>query len=529
VTLATSNTNADVVAAAAPMPATFVFPVAVSVGDGLILAVHEVGSKASTINATDIVGSVNAAGWALKSGPTDHSGTTMRTWVFTKVSTGAGTETVTITRTGTPNGCHAGAVITTDSGAITFGAAATTRETGPTTDCDTNTLVAANPGGVMGVIFTQGDQSMVADGAGETDVTDETARIHLVWEPYASGGTKGIEATAGGTSANVMHLIEVIEGDVGPAPPTITDVDEDNTVTLEQANVEIDGTDFDDNVVEVRQGGFDYVPSVDSASATAIVFDMIAVGATGPVSAPHAGAATVAVINADLQEDTQAITISNRSGANTLLIGTPNADAGLRLDSTADAVAGDFVMWFNVQGGVIGDVTVNDDLTFDVAEAVTAFDFQIWDSGDGTWGDAATQTIGEDEPEPEPEASGVTPAGSNRRRRRYYVEVDGQSFPVSSRAEAEQILQRARALAERDAESQGDAAVKKLAKKAAVPVVDIPPPVLKVSPELDLGPLVADIERLYKRAAENAELRLRMALAIRAQEQEDEDELLLLL
>jgi hypothetical protein len=234
-----------------------------------------------------------------------------------------------------------------------------------------------------------------ASGTGQTEHVD-IGNAGLGCALSTSTGTgAGVQPVWGtwGSSVATHIAFPILSAAGGTPAPVITDVDEDNTITLEQANVEIDGTDFDDNVVEIRQGGFDYTPSVDSNTATAIVFDMAAVGATGPVTAPHAGSATVAVINVDLQEDTQAVTISNRSGANTLLIGTPNADPDLRLDSTTDAVAGDYVMWFGVVGGAIGDVTVNDDLTFEVTAGVTSFDFQIWDSGDGTWGDAATQTI----------------------------------------------------------------------------------------------------------------------------------------
>jgi hypothetical protein len=309
---------------------------------------------------------------------------------------------------------------------ITIGAAG---ETLVTVRAWLNESSTNNAHGVKAICFLASDGSFVAESTARTDIQtgaiapyDFTFSVppslsnvdydiglfvgagagNLNWDGDNASGTSRFmivatyptitDPASWTTFTGILRML-VTTNDPGGGGPTITDVDEDNTITLEQANVEIDGTDFDDNVVEIRQDGFDYVPSVDSANATAIVFDMTAVGTTGPVTAPHAGSATVAVINVDLSEDTQAITISDRSGSNTLLIGTPNADPDLRLDSTADAVAGDYVMWFNVVGGAIGDVTVNDDLTFDVAEGVTSFDFQIWDSGDGTWGDAATQTI----------------------------------------------------------------------------------------------------------------------------------------
>jgi len=205
---------------------------------------------------------------------------------------------------------------------------------------------------------------------------------------------------------NLAVLVDYTEG--GSSAPVIVDVDEDNTITLEQQNVSIDITNGSSAVAQIRQGGFTYGLNEDSSGASEVIADMITIGTTGPVSAPHAGSASMAVVNGDAQEDTQAITITDRSGSNTLLIGTPNADPDVRLDSTADAVAGDYVMWFNVAGGVIGDVTVNDDLTFDVDDGVTAFDFQIWAAGDGTWGDAATQTIEEAGDDETPDAFAFT-------------------------------------------------------------------------------------------------------------------------
>lgn len=123
-------------------------------------------------------------------------------------------------------------------------------------------------------------------------------------------------------------------------------------------------------------------------------------------------------------------------------------------------------------------------------------------------------------------------AGSSksRHRRRYYVEINGQQFPVSGAEEAQHLLMQARAAAERQAEAEADRVVKKLSRKRRVPVVKIEAPTVTVSPEikLDLAPLIADINRLYERAAMNAELRLRFEQMKRADDDEEDDLLLLL-
>lgn len=132
---------------------------------------------------------------------------------------------------------------------------------------------------------------------------------------------------------------------------------------------------------------------------------------------------------------------------------------------------------------------------------------------------------------PAPDVPPDTGAGNGQKhrpgRRRLFVAIDGQDFPVASEAEALELLRRARALAERQAEVRSGRVTKALRKKAAVPVVTIEPPAITVAPEIAqaAAPLIADIERLYAKAAETAELRL----LLERQLDEDDDDVLLLL
>lgn len=85
------------------------------------------------------------------------------------------------------------------------------------------------------------------------------------------------------------------------------------------------------------------------------------------------------------------VQIQPASGVNYVNIAAPLAAAEDRITSTPDIADGDQVEWSNVVGGSIGDVTVNSDGSFVVAEAVTAFDVRV---NDGTgWGDYATQSM----------------------------------------------------------------------------------------------------------------------------------------
>jgi hypothetical protein len=130
---------------------------------------------------------------------------------------------------------------------------------------------------------------------------------------------------------------------------------------------------------------------------------------------------------------------------------------------------------------------------------------------------------------PEPvETPAQTPAGSNKRRKRHYIEVDGQPFEVSGVQEAQQLLQRARAIAEREAEKEG-ARVEQTLSGKDVPYVRLTAPKIEVPPEMrrDVAPILEDIERLYRQAAQETELRLRLAKKLA--DEDDEDDLLLLL
>jgi hypothetical protein len=128
---------------------------------------------------------------------------------------------------------------------------------------------------------------------------------------------------------------------------------------------------------------------------------------------------------------------------------------------------------------------------------------------------------------PAPEVEPVTPAG-RRKRRRYYVEIDGQQFEVESAAEAQALLERARALAERAAEEAATKLLQKRKPETRVRKVTLLPPRVSASPELqlDLGPLKRDLTRIFENAAAMAELQL---LLRKAAEEDDEEAVLWLM
>ncbi len=209
-----------------------------------------------------------------------------------------------------------------------------------------------------------------------------------------AGASGSIDATISSAIAAKYAFLVVLNPASGDPAPSITDVDEDNTVTLEQANVEIDGTDFDTATVDLEQGSETYSLSIDSQNATAIVFDMEAV----PGVAPKHGAATIRVTNGDDQDDTQAITIAADAATDYVDIGTVATPGGgieiLEFDPTLDT--GDQVQWRVTD--VLFDETdfnVNDDATFDITVGLDPADVECrrWDDTNSTWSDWAAIEI----------------------------------------------------------------------------------------------------------------------------------------
>lgn len=146
-----------------------------------------------------------------------------------------------------------------------------------------------------------------------------------------------------------------------------------------------------------------------------------------------------------------------------------------------------------------------------------------WKGSTGSWLTSWSSTF----VPPPPAAPTVTPAGK-KRKRIYFVEIDGQQFEVRNAAEAAQLLDRARALAERAAEAKAQKVEAKAARAQKPRPVRIQAPKITASPELglDLAPIRKDIARIYDNAAALAELRVLLQRAI---EQDDEEAILLLM
>jgi hypothetical protein len=149
-----------------------------------------------------------------------------------------------------------------------------------------------------------------------------------------------------------------------------------------------------------------------------------------------------------------------------------------------------------------------------------------WGGTTGSWLSSWASTFVPPAPPDEPE---VTHAGRKTRRKRYYVEIDGQSFPVESIQQAQALLDRAKALARNHAQRIASEIIPSVNRAGTKPIA-LPTPTIR-SPDPELREAIRAthevINEVYRTVALDTELALLLARSI--EEQDEEDALLLLL
>jgi hypothetical protein len=210
-------------------------------------------------------------------------------------------------------------------------------------------------------------------------------RCFLVHYNAVTPGAYHFVVTLTTTSQSNMHVVALTDETAGPA---ITDVDGDDSITLEQQNIITNVANEDTETIEIRQSAFTYTLVGDAASA-----DMLDLDSGG--IAPHPGDASWAVVNGDLQEDSQAITIADEAGTDSVLIDSPSFDPDQAIQLIPPAESGDYIRW-EVTSGTYDetDFVINADMTYEIVEGLLAelvaetatIRVQPWDHDDGTWG-----------------------------------------------------------------------------------------------------------------------------------------------
>lgn len=230
--------------------------------------------------------------------------------------------------------------------------------------------------------LTAGRQYAVATGA-------PSASIQMYRETgLASGsGSTGPSPPApdpwSGSAANVQYAA-FITTEVAPTFG-ITDVNGDDTI-VNGSSITINHTNASGTGHVVTIGGVDVSATIISQSATQTVLSAFNI-ANWILTY---GSATLTLIDGENSAN-RATTIEPATGYNSVLLGTL-AESGNRLTALPDDLApGDTVEWGNVQGGIITDVTVEDDASIVRSAGVTKFDARAFTPGEG-WGAFATQT-----------------------------------------------------------------------------------------------------------------------------------------
>lgn len=121
------------------------------------------------------------------------------------------------------------------------------------------------------------------------------------------------------------------------------------------------------------------------------------------------------------------------------------------------------------------------------------------------------------------------PAGA--RRKRYLVEIDGQSFEVENPDHAQAILDQARTLAQNAAAIQAQRVISERIDRRTPRDAPIRIAVPQITTQdVELQPMVsqmrAQLAKIYQDAARNAEIRLRLE---RQQLADDDDDIVMLL
>jgi hypothetical protein len=111
----------------------------------------------------------------------------------------------------------------------------------------------------------------------------------------------------------------------------------------------------------------------------------------------------------------------------------------------------------------------------------------------------------------------VQQGGGLPKKRRYFVQIDGQDFEAKDEQDALRILQQAAALAERAAEKAVQAKPAQSTTKVAPVRVAVPE--VRTNAPVDVAPYRRAIKQAYRNAAVAAELR--MLLEAQARDEEE--------
>lgn len=163
-----------------------------------VLVVHD-RTESATIDS--VADSGTGETWTLRDGPDNHSGTTIRSWIYQRTAGSTGAITITVDFSAAVNNHLSAGSCTSDVGALTFDQAATTAEFTTATSHTSNAISLPGAGVMMGFLTTNNNVSVSAVGSGEVNATNATARAHIITQAIGSAGSHTLEATTASASS----------------------------------------------------------------------------------------------------------------------------------------------------------------------------------------------------------------------------------------------------------------------------------------------------------------------------------------
>ncbi len=199
------------------------------------------------------------------------------------------------------------------------------------------------------------------------------------------------------TNSNYVHIggigIEIAEAASGPS---ITDIDGNDSVTLDQQNIVITGSDFEAEGANSRFTLIDgnsnehHITSFDAWATGEITLDFVTFDNL-PGSKFPIGACTARVRNQSLATGDRALAINDGAGYTSVTLASPGSDSDTHLAAifTPNLATSDILYHETVSG-----LTVNADSTFThLGAGQVTFQCIARDNATGEWGDIANVTV----------------------------------------------------------------------------------------------------------------------------------------
>lgn len=226
----------------------------------------------------------------------------------------------------------------------------------------------------------------------ETSAVVGWSRVVLADQEIAAAGATG-DKSGSLTLSNNLNVSGYFSAVIalGSFDVSISDVDSDEIIAVDQTNIVINGGGFGASQgtgsVTLRQGGVSVAQTVNTWADTQIQFDMVVLASGADIKN---GAAYIRVTNNSAVYSELEVFVKPRSDQFYTDLTSVATSASERIVAVPDLAAGD-QLWIRGEGDVAAPtgLVVNPDASFYFEDGTTpaTFEVRVWDSSDSTWGD----------------------------------------------------------------------------------------------------------------------------------------------